>query len=177
MDPKYSAFVSGGPLPAGKKYKLAQYHFHWGSHPVYAASEHTFNGKHYAAEMHFVHHSSDYDNLTHALTTGDGNALAVVGVFLDMKEYEGMPARNRDDLDVDAAASEDESADDRGRRLPGRHHGWWNWRPRPYHGGGGSGGGSGGGCCGCCSGGCGGMGGSRSQVSESVRVSTKETRG
>ena len=47
----------------GQKYYLLQFHFH-------AASEHTVNGEHYPAEIHFVHRNP---------TTGK---LAVIGVFV-----------------------------------------------------------------------------------------------
>lgn len=47
----------------GKEYILKQFHFH---HP----SEHTINGKHFPAEVHFVHQASD-------------GSLAVVAVMLE----------------------------------------------------------------------------------------------
>ena len=51
----------------GVSYALAQYHFH-------TPSEHTVAGKHYPAEMHFVHMSAD-------------KKLAVVGVFIETGKH------------------------------------------------------------------------------------------
>jgi carbonic anhydrase len=47
----------------GKTFELAQYHFH-------APSEHTLGGRHYAMEMHLVHHS-------------ESGELVVVGALID----------------------------------------------------------------------------------------------
>jgi len=54
----------------GKKYTLAQFHFH-------TLSEHTVNGQHYDMEMHLVHADE-------AWLAGDteGGKLAVIGVFI-----------------------------------------------------------------------------------------------
>ena len=41
----------------------------------------------YDAELHLVHYRSDYDNLTAAIADGQGNSLAVVGIFIQ----ENMP--------------------------------------------------------------------------------------
>ena len=54
-------------------YNLLQFHLHWGEGQR-DGSEHRVNGSQYAAEIHFVHRS------TNASSTA-GNALTVVGVF------------------------------------------------------------------------------------------------
>jgi carbonic anhydrase len=66
--------VTGGPLGA-EKYTFYNFHVHW-------PSEHTLDGKHYAAELHVVHYNVKYGSLTAALTQSDG--VAVVGIFLDV---------------------------------------------------------------------------------------------
>ena len=38
---------------------------------------HRFDG-----ELHLVHYNEAYDNVSHAAGSGDGQALAVVGIFL-----------------------------------------------------------------------------------------------
>ncbi len=72
-------------LPLESPYKLAQFHLHWGQSPNYMGSEHTLDGTQYAAELHFVHYNAKYANISEAVASGDSNALAVVGVFLDAK--------------------------------------------------------------------------------------------
>ncbi|ETN23475.1 hypothetical protein PPTG_00072 [Phytophthora nicotianae INRA-310] len=67
-DDTFKASVVGGSCTAkanGASYKMAQFHVH-------APSEHTLNGKPLDGEVHFVH------------SNGDGSALMVVGVFLDV---------------------------------------------------------------------------------------------
>ncbi len=58
----------------GKKYTLAQFHFH-------TLSEHTVNGRHYDMEMHLVH----ADDAWLAGDTVNGK-LAVIGVFIEKGE-------------------------------------------------------------------------------------------
>ncbi|XP_062512629.1 carbonic anhydrase 1-like [Corticium candelabrum] len=71
--------VTHGPLE-GVTYKLAQFHFHFGSHNL-VGSEHTIDESAYPAEMHFVHYNSDkYSSVSRAANESDG--LAVVGVFI-----------------------------------------------------------------------------------------------
>ncbi|CAM1330275.1 CA2 (predicted) [Pycnogonum litorale] len=73
--------LEGGPLGADR-YELVQFHSHWGKLDD-KGSEHTVNGKQYAAEIHFVHYNSDkYTNFEQAATQPDG--LAVLGVFLQL---------------------------------------------------------------------------------------------
>ncbi|XP_050422152.1 carbonic anhydrase 2 [Adelges cooleyi] len=70
--------LSGGPL--GHKYKLEQFHCHWGCTST-KGSEHTVDGVAYAGELHLVHWNCDkYNSFYEAIDHPDG--LAVVGVFL-----------------------------------------------------------------------------------------------
>jgi len=69
--------VSKGPLV--NRYKLLQFHFHWGSKND-VGSEHTINGRAYSAEIHLVHLNEKYASFPEALEHQDG--LAVVGAFL-----------------------------------------------------------------------------------------------
>jgi len=71
------SYVSKGPLL--NRYRLLQFHFHWGSHND-VGSEHTINGKAYSAEIHLVHMNEKYATFADALEHQDG--LAVVGAFL-----------------------------------------------------------------------------------------------
>ncbi|XP_066524525.1 carbonic anhydrase 12 isoform X2 [Hoplias malabaricus] len=67
-------------------YSAAQLHFHWGSPNVLAGSEHTVDGKQFAAEMHVVHYNSGkYPNISMAVDKSDG--LAVLGVFIEVGEF------------------------------------------------------------------------------------------
>ncbi|XP_077995714.1 carbonic anhydrase 3-like [Glandiceps talaboti] len=75
-------FVAGGGLPT--KYKVAQFHFHWGSNNK-VGSEHTVDGKQYAAELHFVTYNPEkFSSLTEATVDSDG--VAVLGSFLEVCE-------------------------------------------------------------------------------------------
>ncbi|KAM8967334.1 carbonic anhydrase 1-like [Pelodytes ibericus] len=70
--------VKGGPLKA--TYRLNQFHFHWGATNDFG-SEHTVDGKGYAAELHLVHWNSDkYSSFAEAIKNPDG--CAVLTVFL-----------------------------------------------------------------------------------------------
>ncbi|KAM9753527.1 carbonic anhydrase 12 isoform 1-T1 [Menidia menidia] len=69
-----------------RRFTAAQLHFHWGSSSRPAGSEHTVNGKQYAAEMHVVHYNSDkYPNISMAVDKSDG--LAVLGVLVEVGEF------------------------------------------------------------------------------------------
>ncbi|XP_070571843.1 carbonic anhydrase 7-like isoform X2 [Ptychodera flava] len=76
--------MRGGGLPA-KQYKLAQFHWHWGSSKD-RGSEHTIDGKRFAAECHFVFHDAKYRDLSAALPKE--GAVAVVGIFLVVEDDE-----------------------------------------------------------------------------------------
>ena len=73
--------IKGGPLPGDKWYALEQFHCHWGSSDM-IGSEHTVNGKPFAAELHMVYwNAAKYDNFKQAMKCPDG--LAVLAVFLE----------------------------------------------------------------------------------------------
>ncbi|XP_036400166.1 carbonic anhydrase 12-like [Megalops cyprinoides] len=76
-------YLSGG-LPY--RYSAAQLHLHWGSPSFPGGSEHTINGKQFAAELHVVHFNSDkYPNISIAVDKSDG--LAVLGVLIEVGEF------------------------------------------------------------------------------------------
>nr|QFP92276.1 carbonic anhydrase [Archivesica packardana] len=70
--------LSGGPLNAS--YKLVQFHWHWGPSDS-TGSEHTIDGKQYAAELHLVHSNSKYSSFSEASSQPDG--LAVIAVMIE----------------------------------------------------------------------------------------------
>lgn len=69
--------LQGGPL--SDKYKLEQFHCHWGPDSS-VGSEHTVDGNSFPAEIHFVHWNCDkYSSFEEAVDKEDG--LAVLGIF------------------------------------------------------------------------------------------------
>uniref|UniRef100_A0A8C5QQ41 Carbonic anhydrase n=1 Tax=Leptobrachium leishanense TaxID=445787 RepID=A0A8C5QQ41_9ANUR len=79
-DKENASVVKGGPLQG--TYHLNQFHFHWGPSNDFG-SEHTVNGKGYAAELHLVHWNSDkYASFAEATKNPDG--CAVLTVFLEV---------------------------------------------------------------------------------------------
>uniref|UniRef100_A0A8C5QML1 Carbonic anhydrase n=1 Tax=Leptobrachium leishanense TaxID=445787 RepID=A0A8C5QML1_9ANUR len=75
--------ISGGPL--SDKYRLRQFHFHWGESDDHG-SEHKVDGSSFAAELHIVHwNSGKYSTYVEAASQPDG--LAVIGVFLKIGEH------------------------------------------------------------------------------------------
>lgn len=78
--------LKGGPL--GNEYVLEQFHAHWGK-TNHTGSEHTVNGKKYAAELHLVHWNKDkYSSFAEAAAASDG--LAVLGMFLEVGNQENQ---------------------------------------------------------------------------------------
>ena len=76
--------LKGGPL-GEVNYLFGQFHMHWGSEGG-KGSEHTLDGKQKAAEIHFVWFKEEYGDLGAAVAAGvagDGDALSVIGVFID----------------------------------------------------------------------------------------------
>ncbi|XP_071437332.1 carbonic anhydrase 9-like isoform X1 [Pithys albifrons albifrons] len=73
-----SLAITGG---YAQQYRAAQLHLHWGS-LVEPGSEHTINGRRFAAEIHVVHYNTKYDNFNEAMVRPDG--LAVLGAFLEV---------------------------------------------------------------------------------------------
>jgi len=82
--------VYNGSL-VGDKFKLLQFHFHWGSSND-RGSEHTIDGQSFAMEMHLVHVNKKYlDDIPTALTKPDG--LAVVGIMFVVGGSEFAPLK------------------------------------------------------------------------------------
>ena len=71
----------GGPLDG--EYELLQFHVHWGSEET-RGSEHTIDGKNYAAELHLVHWNKKYETPKDAADKPDG--LAVLGMLIEVGE-------------------------------------------------------------------------------------------
>jgi len=80
--------LTGGPL-GSTKYKLVQFHFHWGQE-INKGSEHTVKGEMYPCELHLVHYNADkYSSFAEAVKESDG--LSVLGVFLKVgSEHPGF---------------------------------------------------------------------------------------
>ncbi|KAM4688812.1 carbonic anhydrase 1-like [Discoglossus pictus] len=77
-DKENISVVNGGPLNAS--YRLNQFHFHWGPSNDFG-SEHTVDGKGFAAELHLVHWNADkFSSFADASSHPDG--CAVLTVFL-----------------------------------------------------------------------------------------------
>ncbi|UXI20863.1 hypothetical protein NH340_JMT06806 [Sarcoptes scabiei] len=73
--------LKGGPL-RNHIYRMCQFHCHWGVN-LARGSEHTINGRSYAAELHFVHwNTSLFSAFSEALSQTHG--LAVVAVFIEI---------------------------------------------------------------------------------------------
>lgn len=71
--------LSGGPIVG--EFKLAQFHFHWGSDDN-CGSEHTLDGRCFPAEVHLVHYNTRYGDIGNAVDKPDG--LCVLGAFIDV---------------------------------------------------------------------------------------------
>lgn len=79
---KQKSEISGGPLT--DRYRLEQFHLHWGSADDHG-SEHTVNGRTYAAELHLVHwNCGKYASFSEAVDKNDG--LAVLGIMIQPGE-------------------------------------------------------------------------------------------
>lgn len=78
--------LTGGPIVG--EFKLAQFHFHWGSDNN-CGSEHTLDGRCYPAEVHLVHYNTRYGDIGNAVDKPDG--LCVLGAFIEVgHEHKGM---------------------------------------------------------------------------------------
>lgn len=71
------------------EYTLWQFHFHWGSKDS-QGSEHTMNGRSYPMEVHFVHYKSKFDSPNAAIASGEKDALAVLGWFYEISDYDNQ---------------------------------------------------------------------------------------
>ncbi|GFS14534.1 carbonic anhydrase [Elysia marginata] len=99
-----STTITGGPL-GNAKYKLVQFHFHWG-HDDKSGSEHTVDGKMYPSELHLVHYNTEkYASFGEAVTHSDG--LSVIGVFIKVgdSEHKGFKALSENANKVKCKAS------------------------------------------------------------------------
>uniref|UniRef100_A0A663N8R3 Carbonic anhydrase n=1 Tax=Athene cunicularia TaxID=194338 RepID=A0A663N8R3_ATHCN len=73
-----SLAITGG---YAQQYRAVQLHLHWGSLSG-PGSEHTVDGRRFAAEIHVVHYNTKYDTFKEAMVHPDG--LAVLGAFLEV---------------------------------------------------------------------------------------------
>lgn len=75
-----AVYFEGGPLQG--RYIVDNIHWHWGENNM--GSEHTINGKKYAAEAHVVSYNSKYGSIEQAFPQPDG--LAVLAVFYEVRK-------------------------------------------------------------------------------------------
>lgn len=74
----------GAQYPNTTRFRLDRFHSHWGSDDRFG-SEHSVDGRTYAAELHFVHYNMEkYRTLAKAARHPDG--LVVLAVFLDANQ-------------------------------------------------------------------------------------------
>lgn len=79
-----SSALYGAQLTKNTRFRLDQFHCHWGV-DEYEGSEHTVDNRSYSAELHFVHYNMEkYHTVSKAARHTDG--LVVLGVFLDAQE-------------------------------------------------------------------------------------------
>jgi len=62
-------------------YNFSNAHFHWGKEDR-DGSEHRIEGQAFSMELHLVHFNSKFTSVQEAVASGESNALAVVGIFL-----------------------------------------------------------------------------------------------
>ncbi|XP_076449360.1 carbonic anhydrase-related protein-like isoform X1 [Babylonia areolata] len=81
--------VSGGPLPQGMEYELAEIRFHWGRENS-RGSEHTVNGKAFPMEVQLVHWNTRlYESIEEAV--GRPNGIVIVSLFTQLgREHHGL---------------------------------------------------------------------------------------
>ncbi|XP_064641558.1 carbonic anhydrase-related protein-like isoform X2 [Lineus longissimus] len=81
--------LSGGPLPVGHEYELAEIRFHWGREDV-RGSEHTVNCKAFPMELHLIHYNTTlYESLEQALGKPDG--VSIIAIFIQVgREHSGL---------------------------------------------------------------------------------------
>ncbi|KAL3859878.1 hypothetical protein ACJMK2_010066 [Sinanodonta woodiana] len=86
VDASDQSEIFGGPLSG--KYRLQQFHLHWGTTDD-VGSEHTVDGTSFSAELHLVHYNFKYKTFAEAINKSDG--LAVFGVMVTIgKEHTGF---------------------------------------------------------------------------------------
>ncbi|XP_043838534.1 carbonic anhydrase 12 isoform X2 [Dromiciops gliroides] len=70
----------------GPRYTASELHLHWGNQNNPHGSEHTVDGKHFAAELHIVHYNSDkYPDVSTARDKSEG--LAVLAVLIEIGSF------------------------------------------------------------------------------------------
>lgn len=81
--------LSGGPLPQGMEYELAEIRFHWGRENT-RGSEHTVNSKAFPMEVQLVHWNTRlYGGIEEAL--GRPNGIVIVTLFTQLgREHHGL---------------------------------------------------------------------------------------
>ncbi|KAL8559398.1 hypothetical protein ACOMHN_045195 [Nucella lapillus] len=87
--PSHTTSVSGGPLPQGMEYELAEIRFHWGRENS-RGSEHTVNGKAFPMEVQLVHwNTRNYESIEDAV--GRPNGIVIVTLFTQLgREHHGL---------------------------------------------------------------------------------------
>jgi carbonic anhydrase len=81
--------ISGAGLPS--TYVLEQFHLHWGENNG-VGSEHLVDSVAHPLEIHFVHYNSAlYPDVATAAASGNPQALAVLGVFVDIDDNKPTP--------------------------------------------------------------------------------------
>ena len=83
--------VSGGSLSPGQHYKLAQFHFHWGSDDS-AGSEHWLNGAQSPMELHILSYNTNYPTMQLAMSATKGIMVTAVLFELGLANREVMPS-------------------------------------------------------------------------------------
>ncbi|KAK6192141.1 hypothetical protein SNE40_003670 [Patella caerulea] len=81
VDVTGNQYISNGGL--SEQYKLAQFHFHWGSDNT-KGSEHQINSNTYPMEVHFVHYKNSLGSLGNSVSVNDG--LAVLGFMFEISD-------------------------------------------------------------------------------------------
>ncbi|XP_025115129.1 LOW QUALITY PROTEIN: carbonic anhydrase-related protein-like [Pomacea canaliculata] len=87
--PRAKQAMSGGPLPRGMEYELAEMRFHWGRENG-RGSEHTVNSKAFPMEVQFVHWNTRlYESFEAAV--GRPNGIVIVSLFTQLgREHHGL---------------------------------------------------------------------------------------
>ncbi|XP_064611807.1 carbonic anhydrase-related protein-like [Liolophura sinensis] len=88
-DLQQRSVMSGGPLPVGHEFELAEMRFHWGREDT-RGSEHTVNFKAFPMELHMIHWNTNlYTSLEDAL--GKPQGVAIIALFIQIgREHAGL---------------------------------------------------------------------------------------
>jgi carbonic anhydrase len=116
----------GGPL-MNDEYELWQFHAHWGNDSS-KGSEHTVDGKTYAAELHLVHWNKKYENPNTAAGQPDG--LAVLGMFIEVGEANEELDKVVQALGLIKNKNDKHPIEDQGidcNNLLPKEHGFWTY--------------------------------------------------